>query len=122
MLVGLQSVNPQYFKDGVLISKEEYEQRLAAQGMTLQDGWTTCGATLMLVKVKNMVYASILVPDKEVLDEYRRQKERVTIEYIAFLAGQVSSRYQADRRRNFTRCSRDIMRSISRRKNGRSRC
>src|SRR5580700_8281138 len=38
VLVGLQSVNPQYFKDGVLISKDEYEQRLAAQGMTLQDG------------------------------------------------------------------------------------
>jgi peptidyl-prolyl cis-trans isomerase D len=83
VLVGLQSVNPQYFKDGVLISKDEYEQRLAAQGMTLQDGVDDMRRTLLLVKVKNMVYASILVPDKEVLDEYRRQKERATIEYIA---------------------------------------
>ncbi len=92
VLVGLQSVNPQYFKDGVLISKEEYEQRLAAQGMTLQDGVDDMRRTLMLVKVKNMVYASILVPDKEVLDEYRRQKERVTIEYIGFSV----AKFQAD--------------------------
>jgi len=84
VLVGLQSVNPQYFKDGVLISKDEYAQRLAAQGMTLQDGVDDMRRTLMLVKVKNIVYASILVPDKEVLDEYRRQKERVTIEYLGF--------------------------------------
>jgi peptidyl-prolyl cis-trans isomerase D len=84
VLVGLQSVNPQYFKDGVLISKDEYEQRLAAQGLTLQDGVDDMRRQLMLVKVKNMVYASILVPDKEVLDEYRRQKERATIKYIAF--------------------------------------
>ncbi len=91
VLVGLQSVNPQYFKDGVLISKDEYEQRLAAQGMTLQDGVDDMRRQLMLVKVKNMVYASILVPDKEVLDEYRRQKERATIEYLAFAPAKFQS-------------------------------
>jgi peptidyl-prolyl cis-trans isomerase D len=84
VLVGLQSVNPQYFKDGVLISKDEYEQKLAAQGMTLQDDVDAMRRRLMLVKVQNMVYASILVPNKEVEDEYRKQKERATIEYIAF--------------------------------------
>ncbi len=92
VLVGLQSVNPQFFKDGVLISKDEYEQRLAAQGMTLQDGVDDMRRTLLLVKVKNMVYASILVPNKEVEDEYRRTKERATIEYIAFPA----AKFQAD--------------------------
>jgi peptidyl-prolyl cis-trans isomerase D len=92
VLVGLQSVNPQYFKDGVLISKDEYEQRLAAQGMTLQDGVDDMRRQLLLVKVKNIVYASILVPNKEVEDEYRRQKERATIEYIAF----ASAKFQSD--------------------------
>jgi peptidyl-prolyl cis-trans isomerase D len=92
VLVGLQSVNPQYFKDGVLISKDEYEQRLAAQGMTLQDGVDDMRRTLLLVKVKNMVYASILVPDQEVLDEYKKQKERATIQYLAF----ASAKFQSD--------------------------
>src|SRR5580658_8599485 len=91
VLVGLQSVNPQYFKDGVLISKDEYEQRLAAQGMTLQDGVDDMRRNLMMVKVKNIVYASILVPDKEVLDEYRKQKERATIEYLAFAPAKFQS-------------------------------
>ncbi len=92
VLVGLQSVNPQYFKDGVLISKDEYEQRLAAQGMTLQDGVDDMRRTLLLVKVKNMVYASILVPNSEVEAEYRRQKERATIQYLAFAA----AKFQGD--------------------------
>jgi peptidyl-prolyl cis-trans isomerase D len=92
VLAGLQTVNPQYFKDGVLISKDEYEQRLAAQGMTLQDGVDDMRRQLMVVKVKNIVYASILVPDKEVLDEYKRQKERATIEYLDF----APAKFQAD--------------------------
>jgi peptidyl-prolyl cis-trans isomerase D len=91
VLVGLQSVNPQYFKDGVLISKDEYEQRLAAQGMTLQDGVDDMRRQLMNAKVKNIVYASILVPDKEVLDEYRKQKERATIEYLGFAPAKFQS-------------------------------
>src|SRR5580698_11640962 len=84
VLVGLQSVYPQYFKDGVLISKDEYEQRLAAQGMTLQDMVDDMRRKLMLNKVQGVVYASVLVPDKEVQDEYRHQKERATIQFIAF--------------------------------------
>jgi peptidyl-prolyl cis-trans isomerase D len=92
VLVGLQSVNPQYFKDGVLIGKDEYEQRLASQGMTLQDGVDDMRRQLMIVKVKNIVYASILVPDKEVLDEYKHQKERATIQYLAF----APAKFQAD--------------------------
>jgi peptidyl-prolyl cis-trans isomerase D len=84
VLVGLESANPQYFKDGVLISKDEYAQRLAAQGMTLQDMVDQMRRELIVRKVKNIVYSSILVPDKEVEDQYKHDKERATIKYIAF--------------------------------------
>ncbi len=84
VLVGLETVSPQYFKDGALIAKDEYEQKLAAQGMTLQDVVDDMRRQRMLVKVKNIVYASVLVTDKEVEDEYKREKERATIKYIAF--------------------------------------
>jgi peptidyl-prolyl cis-trans isomerase D len=84
VLVGLETVSPQYFKDGALIAKDEYEQRLAAQGMTLQDVVDDMRRQRMLVKVKNIVYASVLVTDKEVEDQYKREKERATIKYIAF--------------------------------------
>ncbi len=84
VLTGLQSVSPQYFKDGALIAKDEYEQRLAAQGMTLQDAVDDMRRSLLMRKVKNVVYASILVTDKEVEDQYKRDKERATIKYIAF--------------------------------------
>jgi peptidyl-prolyl cis-trans isomerase D len=84
VLVGLETVSPQYFKDGALIAKDEYEQRLAAQGMTLQDVVDDMRRQRMLVKVKNIVYASVLVTDKEVEDQYKHEKERAQIKYIAF--------------------------------------
>ena len=84
VLVGLESDNPQFFKDGALISKDEFAQRLAQQGMTMQDEVDVMRRQLMSRKVENIVYASVLVPDKEVEDEYRRQKDRVTIKYISF--------------------------------------
>jgi peptidyl-prolyl cis-trans isomerase D len=84
VLVGLESENGQYFKDGQLIAKDELEQRLAQQGMTLQDLVDQMRRQLMMRKVENMVYASVLVPDKEVQDEYNRTKERVAIKYISF--------------------------------------
>ncbi len=86
VLVGLESENPQFFKDGVLVSKDEFSQRLAQQGMTLQDVVDAMRRQLMMRKVQNIVYSSVLVPDKEVEDEYRREKERATIQYIAFPA------------------------------------
>ncbi len=87
VLVGLESTNPQYFKDGALISKDEYEQRLAAQGMTMQDAVDDMRRQLMVRKVKNIVYASVLVTDKEVEDQYKKDKERASIKYIAFPPG-----------------------------------
>lgn len=84
VLVGLESDSPQMFKDGVLISKDEFEQRLAAQGMTMQDAVDDMRRQLLIRKVQNVVYASIVVPDKEVLDQYKKDKERATIKYIAF--------------------------------------
>jgi peptidyl-prolyl cis-trans isomerase D len=84
VLVGLETDNPTYFKEGVLVSKDEFEQRLAQQGMTLQDVVDAMRRRLMSRKVENIVYATILVPDSEVEQEYKRQKERVTIQYIVF--------------------------------------
>ncbi len=98
MLVGLESVSPQFFKDGALISKDEYEQRLAAQGMTLQDAVDDMRRQLMLRKVKNMVFSSILVTEKEVEAQYKKDKERATIKYIAFPPLKFPRRYKSNQR------------------------
>ncbi len=74
----------QFFKDGVLVAKDELQQRLAQAGMTLQDLVDDMRRQLMTKKVKNIVYASTVVTDKEIEDQYRRQKERAAIKYIAF--------------------------------------
>jgi len=76
----------QYFKDGALIAKDDLEQSLARNGMTMQDLVDDVRRTLMTKKVQNIVYASIVVPDQEMEEAYRRERERATIKYIAFPA------------------------------------
>lgn len=73
-----------FFKDGALVAKDELEQRLAQSGMTLQDLVDDERRMLMTKKVQNIVYAGIVVPDAEIEEQYRREKERATIKYIAF--------------------------------------
>jgi peptidyl-prolyl cis-trans isomerase D len=84
VLAKLEAENPQYFKDGALVSKDEIEQRLAQLGMTLQDLVDQTRRQLLQDKVMSIVEASVLVSDKEVEAEYKRQKERAGIKYISF--------------------------------------
>ena len=88
ILISLQETPPwsQFFKDGALIAKDELQQRLAQSYMTMQDLVDDYRRQLMSKKVQNVVYASVVVPEKEMEDQYRRQKERASIQYIAFPA------------------------------------
>ena len=122
VLVGLETVSPQYFKDGALIAKDEYEQRLAAQGMTLQDVVDDMRRQRMLVKVKNIVYASVLVTDKEVEDRVQARERARGHQVHRVSAGQIPRPGDGVRLPNCTRFLKGIMRSISPRKSARSRC
>jgi peptidyl-prolyl cis-trans isomerase D len=86
ILAGLASENQTFFKDGALISKDQFEQALAQQGMTLQDAIDDMRRKLMMKKIGNVVYAGVIVTEKEIDDFYTKQKEKAKIQYIGFPA------------------------------------
>jgi peptidyl-prolyl cis-trans isomerase D len=75
---------PQFFPNGSLASKDQFEAALAQQGITLQDVVDDAKNQVILRKLQSAVLGSVVVTPKEIEDEFRKKYERVRIQYIAF--------------------------------------
>ena len=95
VLIGLMSENPQFFQNGQLASKDQFEQSLAQQGMTLQDAVDNMRRQLILRKVQNTVLAGAIVTPKEVDDALIHNSEKAKIQYIAFPAAKFRDEVKA---------------------------
>jgi peptidyl-prolyl cis-trans isomerase D len=74
----------QYFPNGFLASKEQFEAALAQQGLTLQDVVNEAHDDVILRKLQSAVVGSVVVTPKEIEDEFRKKYEKVKVEYVAF--------------------------------------
>jgi peptidyl-prolyl cis-trans isomerase D len=83
-LSSLVASYPQFFPNGSLASKDQFEAALAQQGITLQDVVDDAKDQVILRKLQGAVLGSIVVTPKEIEDEFRKKYERVRIQYIAF--------------------------------------
>jgi peptidyl-prolyl cis-trans isomerase D len=77
---------PQFFPNGTLSSKDQFEQALAQQGITLQDVVDEAHDQVILRKLQGAVLGSIVVTPKEIEDEFRKKYEHIRIQYVAFPA------------------------------------
>ena len=84
VLIGLMSVYPQFFQNGKLTSKDQLEQQLGAQGLTLQDGIDGMRQQLLLRKVGNITSTSVVVTPQELDQALAQAHEKSQIAYIAF--------------------------------------
>ena len=84
VLIGLMSVYPQFFQNGKLTSKDQLEQQLAAQGLTLQDGIEGMRQALILRKVQNITSTGVVVTPQELEQALAQAHEKSQIAYIAF--------------------------------------
>jgi peptidyl-prolyl cis-trans isomerase D len=84
VVIGLMSVYPQFFQNGKLTSKDQLEQQLGSQGLTLQDGIDGMRQTLLLRKVQNITSTSVVVTPQELDQALAQAHEKAQIEYIAF--------------------------------------
>ena len=75
---------PQFFPNGSLASKDQFEAALAQQGITLQDVVDEARDQVILRKMQRAVLGSIVVTPKDIEDEYRKKYEKMKIQYIAF--------------------------------------
>jgi peptidyl-prolyl cis-trans isomerase D len=75
---------PQFFPNGTLASKDQFEAALAQQGITLQDVVDEARDQVILTKLQSAVLGSVVVTPKDIEDEFRKKNEKAKIEYIAF--------------------------------------
>src|SRR5579862_7252384 len=83
-LAGIVGNYPQYFPNGFLANKDQFEAALAQQGITLQDIVDESRDQVILGKLRNAVLGSIVVTPKEIEDAFRSKNEKMRIQYIAF--------------------------------------
>lgn len=84
VLVALMGVFPQFFQDGKLTNKDQFEQALAAQNMTMQDAVDGMRKQLLMRKVQNLAISGVVVSAQEVDRALLEKHEKSKIEYIAF--------------------------------------
>ena len=84
VVIGLVSVYPQFFQNGKLVAKDQLEQQLNSQGMTLQQGIDAMRETLLLRKVQNITSTGVVVGPQEVDQALAEAHEKSQIAYIAF--------------------------------------
>jgi peptidyl-prolyl cis-trans isomerase D len=83
-LAGLVANFPQFFPNGSLANKDQFEAALAQQGITLQDVVDEARNQVILRKLQSAVLGSVVVTPKEIEDEFRKKYEKLRIQYIAF--------------------------------------
>jgi peptidyl-prolyl cis-trans isomerase D len=72
-----------YFQDGKLVRRAEFEQVLAQQGVNIQTLMEDIRDQIILTKLQDAIAESTVVTPQEIEDEYRRKYERASIEYVA---------------------------------------
>src|ERR1700691_1855038 len=96
VLAGMMQVYPQFFKDGKLVSSEQLEQTmLNQQGMTLAEGIEEMRRQLLLRKLQNVAFTSVVVTKAEVDQAIIHKHQTAKIEYIAFPAAKFRDQVKA---------------------------
>ena len=85
VLIGLNTIYPQLFKDGKLTSTDQLAQILdSQQHVTLAEGVEAMRRSLLLRKVQNLVYSTVVITPREVDQAILKKHQTAKIEYIAF--------------------------------------
>jgi peptidyl-prolyl cis-trans isomerase D len=85
VLIGFNTLYPQLFKDGKLTSTDQLAQILdTQQHISLTDGVEAMRRSLLLKKVQNMAYSTVVITPQDVDRALIQKHQTAKIEYIAF--------------------------------------
>ena len=84
VLGGLMDTYPQYFQNGKLVQRDQLEQQLASNNITLDDAVNAMRDQLMMKKIQNMIYSTIVVTPQEVDATIIKKHQKAKIAYVAF--------------------------------------
>jgi peptidyl-prolyl cis-trans isomerase D len=75
---------PQFFQNGQLTNKDQFQGWLAQQGLTLEDAIENVREAIILQKAEVVVIASTVVTPKELDDAVGQRFDKAKIKYVAF--------------------------------------
>lgn len=85
VLIGFNTIYPQLFKDGKLTSTDQLSQILdSQQHVTLTEGVEAMRRSLLLKKVQNLAYSTVVITPSEVDHAILQKHQTSKIDYIAF--------------------------------------
>lgn len=84
VLAGLMDSYPQFFQNGKLTQRDQLEQQLNANGITLEQGVETMRDQLLMRKIQNMIYSAVVVTPQEVDASILKKHQKAKIDYVAF--------------------------------------
>src|SRR4029453_12552660 len=82
---------PFFQEAGQFIGREKYERMLRGNGISPERFEEELREDLLLQKYGDLVKASVVVPESELLREYAARNDKATIEYILVPAGRIES-------------------------------
>jgi peptidyl-prolyl cis-trans isomerase D len=85
---------PFFQENGQFIGREKYERMLRGNGISPERFENELREDLLLQKYANLVKASVVVPEAELLREYAARNDKATIEYILIPTGRIESNAQ----------------------------
>ncbi len=85
---------PFFQEGGQFIGREKYERMLRGNGISPERFEEELREDLLLQKYGDLVKASVVVPESELLREYAARNDKATIEYILVPAGRIESNAQ----------------------------
>ncbi len=88
VLAGFMSIYPQFFQNGKLTQKDQMEAQLNASGVSMTDAIDGMREQLLMKKVQNMVYNTVVVTPQEVDDYIIKKHQKAKISYVAFTPAQ----------------------------------
>ena len=85
VLAALMSLYPQFFKDGKVTSTEQLEQAmLSQQRLTLAEGLDAMRRQLLLRKVQNLAFSTVVVTPQEIDKAIIEKHQTAKVDYVAF--------------------------------------
>ena len=92
VLSGFMTVYPQLFDKGKLTSTEQLDQILRSNNMTMQSGIDNMRKQVLMKKLQNVAYSTVVVTKQEVDQALIRKHRTAKVDYILFAPGKFRDR------------------------------
>ncbi len=95
VLGGLMDTYPQFFQNGKLTQRDQLEQQLGANGITLDEAVDAMRDQIMMKKIQNMIYSTVVVTPEQVDASIIKKHQKAKISYVAFPAAKFRDQVKA---------------------------